>query len=719
MASIYSYPYDIVIQDNDAWIGTDSLTRKTKQYTAAAVANYLNINGKVSIGGQMVYSFSTIPLNGAGTFALPSGGGSGTGFSAVTSLKISITEKSGQNVVPYVSYLVDDEILVSSQEELSQFGHYKITSYTVDPVNSSFYTLNLEYIGGNGTLVADKVYDIVNFNKKNNAAVEFVTGGEGINMTGTVEQPVVNIDYYGPDNFIEIAPEITFVDSGIYSPELLVSKSNPGEPVSDIKKVKISNISLDKLGSAVTSVSFGNNRILNLALPVNQTDAASKQYVDNQTGGLVQGIGSGSGIKIYGSPATPYVQVEYLGINNFVRKATTITSIVDSEDPYIAVERAAVSTTFGNGTVSKIKLNQVSLDKLGAPVASLSVGNQKITNLSSPTTNTDAVNKLYVDTAVSTAPYVSSISENTGITVSPNPTTSTGTIGLNYFTYISSTPNGSSTAASTDEIAFSRPGVPPRVYKTSLSSIPVDALASVKTYIDNAVVGTLQYQGGYDASVAPPTGTSIKQGFAYAVTNAGNGAGFFSVELKPGDMIIAQQDNPTTEANWTEIQSNVDVASAGTESTATRGLAGFNEEDFTVSSTGLVSGKDATLSAPGLARVTATDGVEVDTVVNGNFIISLNTSTGSNPLSKKVSLNSIDTNITRAFANDKTTFVVTITSGLFASNVAPSDLIIQVHETTSGDLVYVETQKGTSDLTIIFNDNIADGDYQLLITRAN
>ena len=719
MASIYSYPYDIVIQDNDAWIGTDSLTRKTKQYTAAAVANYLNINGKVSIGGQMVYSFSTIPLNEAGTFALPSGGGSGTGFSAVTSLKISITEKSGQNVVPYVSYLVDDEILVSSQEELSQFGHYKITSYTVDPVNSSFYTLNLEYIGGNGTLVADKVYDIVNFNKKNNAAVEFVTGGEGINMTGTVEQPVVNIDYYGPDNFIEIAPEITSVDPGIYSPELLVSKSNPTEPVSDIKKVKISNISLDKLGSAVTSVSFGNNRILNLALPVNQTDAASKQYVDNETGGLVRGIGSGSGIKVYGSPATPYFEIEYLGLNNFVKKATTITSIVDSEDPYIAVERAAVSTTFGNGTVSKIKLNQVSLDKLGAPVASLSVGNQKITNLSSPTTNTDAANKLYVDNAVSTAPYVSSISENTGITVSPNPTTSTGTIGLNYFTYISSTPNGSSTAASTDEIAFSRPGAPPRVYKTSLSSIPVDALASVKTYIDNAVVGTLQYQGGYDASVAPPTGASIKQGFAYAVTNAGNGAGFFSVELKPGDMIIAQQDNPTTEANWTEIQSNVDVASAGTESTATRGLAGFNEEDFTVSSTGLVSGKDATLSTPGLARVTATDGVEVDTVVNGNFIISLNTSTGSNPLSKKVSLNSIDTNITRTFANDKTTFVVTITSGLFASNVAPSDLITQVHETTSGDLVYVETQKGTSDLTIIFNDNIADGDYQLLITRAN
>ena len=57
MAIINSYPYDIIIHDKDAWIGTDSLNRQTKQYTAEAVANYLNTKGKVSIGGQMMYKY--------------------------------------------------------------------------------------------------------------------------------------------------------------------------------------------------------------------------------------------------------------------------------------------------------------------------------------------------------------------------------------------------------------------------------------------------------------------------------------------------------------------------------------------------------------------------------------------------------------------------------------------------------------------------------------
>ena len=59
MARISSYPYDIAIQDTDAWVGSDSVSRSTKQYTAQAVANYLNIKGKVSIAGQMVFKYWT------------------------------------------------------------------------------------------------------------------------------------------------------------------------------------------------------------------------------------------------------------------------------------------------------------------------------------------------------------------------------------------------------------------------------------------------------------------------------------------------------------------------------------------------------------------------------------------------------------------------------------------------------------------------------------
>ena len=73
MAIINAYPKDINIQDKDAWIGTDSYNRQTKQYTAEAVANYLNIKGKVSIANQVNYKFVNIAKYGAGTIALPTG----------------------------------------------------------------------------------------------------------------------------------------------------------------------------------------------------------------------------------------------------------------------------------------------------------------------------------------------------------------------------------------------------------------------------------------------------------------------------------------------------------------------------------------------------------------------------------------------------------------------------------------------------------------------
>ncbi len=90
--------------------------------------------------------------------------------------------------------------------------------------------------------------------------------------------------------------------------------------------------------------------------------------------------------------------------------------------------------------------------------------------------------------------------------------------------------------------------------------------AATKNYVDTTFAGSgaLIYQGGYDATTAAPTGTSIKKGFTYAVTVAGTGspAGFWSPTLEVGDLIIANQDNPTSAADWTEINKNIDVATA-------------------------------------------------------------------------------------------------------------------------------------------------------------
>ena len=156
MAKISSYPQDINVQDTDAWIGTDSINRQTKQFSALAVATYLNIKGKISISAQMVFKFE---VNGAvaGDFTGPAGG---TAFTAVNTMQLSTTDVSGQNVVAFMTYLVGNNILISKQNNISTFGHYKIDSYTA---NGGFYTLNLTNLAGNGVLEDKAVYDFAVF----------------------------------------------------------------------------------------------------------------------------------------------------------------------------------------------------------------------------------------------------------------------------------------------------------------------------------------------------------------------------------------------------------------------------------------------------------------------------------------------------------------------------------------------------------------------------
>jgi hypothetical protein len=157
MARISSYPRDREVQDEDSWIGTESSNRVTRNFTAQAVADYLNIKGKISISGQMVFKFSNVPTL-QGEFTGPV---DGSALTAITTVEISGTDSSGQNVVEFIQYLVNNDILISEQNELSNFGHFKITSYTA--LGNNLYTLNLTNIGGNGNLELNKYYDFATF----------------------------------------------------------------------------------------------------------------------------------------------------------------------------------------------------------------------------------------------------------------------------------------------------------------------------------------------------------------------------------------------------------------------------------------------------------------------------------------------------------------------------------------------------------------------------
>ena len=206
MARISAYPFDTTVTDNDAWIGTESQNRLTKQFTASAVATYLNINAKVSVGGQMSFKWSDTQNGGVGTISKTGSGGSGTAFNTLTEIRFSIKELNGQNVVAFLNYLVGTDILIGQGDQISQFGHYTLDAYTVDPATGSYYIATITYIGGNGVIAQEGTqYTVIDFK---------ITGGGDVNLkqnfnasnqwvinntTGKAEPSVTLIDNAGDE----------------------------------------------------------------------------------------------------------------------------------------------------------------------------------------------------------------------------------------------------------------------------------------------------------------------------------------------------------------------------------------------------------------------------------------------------------------------------------------------------------------------------------------
>ena len=165
MARIGSFPIDKNIQDQDAWIGTEATNRVTRQFTAQGVADYLNINSKISISAQMVFKFVQINAGGGDiTDPLDINGVTTLDFTKINTIRMSVTSNSGMTVTEFMAYIDGSQILINEQKKIDEFGHYKITSYVLDAVpDPLFATLTLEYLGGTGLLVDGKTYDAASF----------------------------------------------------------------------------------------------------------------------------------------------------------------------------------------------------------------------------------------------------------------------------------------------------------------------------------------------------------------------------------------------------------------------------------------------------------------------------------------------------------------------------------------------------------------------------
>jgi len=241
------------------------------------------------------------------------------------------------------------------------------------------------------------------------ATKKYVDGKTGSIPTGTIPptSPTTGTTYYNTNDKIFYVydgtgwiPVNNILPTGNF---YIGDASNKAVPV-----VK-SAITLSGFGDAQANLSMGtganNYKIINVADPVGNQDAATKKYVDGKTGSLPTGTTP---------PSNPTIGTTYYNTNDktyYVYDGTSwipVNNVLPTGQLYVgdASNKAAATAK-----------NTIPLSGFGTPVSDIAFGAFKITGLADPAADQDAATKKYVDGKTGSIP--------TGTIPPTSPTTGT------------------------------------------------------------------------------------------------------------------------------------------------------------------------------------------------------------------------------------------------------------------------------------------------------
>lgn len=399
--------------------------------------------------------------------------------------------------------------------------------------------------------------------------------------------------------WISIAGDITSVASGTTG-QLTVANPNGPNPTFSIVTGAVANggaalatgdqiydFVISQISSTQTELTFS-------------ADTGSETISQSEEVKFVGGDGIGTGIAVNGSVSEVTIE------QSDVVRADTTSSAAPANSGNISMVSSVSSDTKGN--ITGVNVKTVTLPTAVTDEYNLSVG--------AGAANTSVINLNHSGTGAGSSDSVTISGTSNEVTVTESG--STITVGLPNDVTVSgdlTTAGLESTGEATfgDGVIINSGGLDLTGETISNVGDPSNAQdAATKNYVDSSVAGSgaLIYQSGYNAATNSPnldsSPSGIKKGFTYTVTADGL---FYALQVRVGDILIAEQDDPTAESHWTVAQANVDLAS-----NLTVGLASFNSSNFAVSASGDVTIKD--------------NGVILGTETTGNYVGSITTGAG-------------------------------------------------------------------------------------------
>ena len=704
MARISSYPRELDIADNDAWIGTESLNRSTKNFTAATVAKYLNINGKISISAQMGFKFilNNSPANGEF-----SGPADNSNIGDITTLQVSSIDTGGQNTVQFMGYLIGSDILISKQNDINTFGHFTISSYVAN--GAGVYTLSLALItgGSNGILNKNVFYDFAVFtlSTKNiddlTYNLDVPTGTTSINLAGS-DGTNDAVELFGGTNIgitRDNANRITFTGSAITA----------GTGIAIVTTSIDETISINYSGT--------DNAILSATQYLGTDDLLDTDVIwFNQASNAVANTVSYAQIGSLPFDEYNYWVLSDGSIGEFhvastntakILGGTYITSFGSAADKSVTITHNATTrtNTTPNPTLTPSPGGTVGLV---TAVASNTEGHVTGTTVTDVTWPADTDTNYILNKAAGSTDLILSADGTTQNTIQFAGTTNEVTVtGATEDAYQIGLPDEVTIATSLTVGGTVQSSFGGQVTIPATPSVATDAAS--KSYVLSQVGGLGTFQGGYDATSDPgsPVLTGISNiavgtGDFYTVTTAG--AITFSdsptgdATLEVGDFIFANSDivagsNPAS-TDYTLVLADQNIAGAGTtDGNTAKGIAGFNSAQFSVSPTGWVqSNNNGTVTGTGVANKVAywTSATNID---DGPITFSTNDST----FAGDVTINKANPYITlndSSAANQQLTITQSGSTANFQTRGGAS---------TKGQFIFKQTDGTTSSNALIIN----------------